>query len=56
MALDYTQALRKQEQLNAAADAAAIAAIRPAMLTQSDSVAQATALAVFRRRRTVFPA
>ena len=47
MALDYTQALRKQSQLNAATDAAAIAAIRPAMLTQPDSVAQATAAAVF---------
>jgi Flp pilus assembly protein TadG len=47
MALDYTQALRKQAQLNAATDAAAIAAIRPAMLTQPDSVAQATAAAVF---------
>jgi Flp pilus assembly protein TadG len=48
MALDYTLALRKQEQLNAAADAAAIAAVRPAMLTQSDdSVVQATAAAVF---------
>ncbi|MGD5691115.1 pilus assembly protein TadG-related protein, partial [Xanthomonas citri pv. citri] len=29
MALDYTLALRKREQLNAAADAAAIAAVRP---------------------------
>jgi Flp pilus assembly protein TadG len=47
MALDYTQALRKQSQLNAATDAAAIAAIRPAMLTQPDSVALATAQAVF---------
>ena len=48
MALDYTLALRKQEQLNAAADAAAIAAVRPAMLTQSDdTVVQATAAAVF---------
>ena len=48
MALDYTLAMRKQEQLNAAADAAAIAAVRPAMLTQSDdSVVQATAAAVF---------
>jgi Flp pilus assembly protein TadG len=47
MALDYTQALRKQSQLNAATDAAAIAAIRPAMLTQPDSVAQAAAAAVF---------
>ena len=47
MALDYTQALRKQGQLNAAADAAAIAAVRPAMLLQTDSAAQATATAVF---------
>ncbi|UPK40398.1 pilus assembly protein [Bradyrhizobium sp. 186] len=48
MALDYTLALRQREQLNAAADAAAIAAVRPAMLTQTDStVVQATAAAVF---------
>ncbi|MGY8679863.1 pilus assembly protein TadG-related protein [Bradyrhizobium sp. UFLA05-153] len=48
MALDYTQALRKREQLDAAADAAAIAAVRPAMLTQTDStVVEATAKAVF---------
>src|ERR1700749_3286327 len=47
MTLDFTQALRKKEQLDAAADAAAIAAVRPAMLMQSDSVAQATASAIF---------
>jgi len=47
MALDYTQALRKQGQLNAAADAAAIAAVRPAMLMQTDDVAQSTATAIF---------
>lgn len=48
MALDYTLALRQREQLNAAADAAAIAAVRPAMLTQTDtSVVKATAEAVF---------
>lgn len=48
MALDYTLALRKREQLNAAADAAAIAAVRPAMLTQSDTtIVKATAEAVF---------
>jgi Flp pilus assembly protein TadG len=48
MGLDYTLAVRKREQLNAAADAAAIAAVRPAMLTQTDSsVVQATAAAVF---------
>ncbi|HWZ07951.1 MAG TPA: pilus assembly protein TadG-related protein [Bradyrhizobium sp.] len=47
MTLDFTQALRKKEQLDAAADAAAIAAVRPAMLTQSDTVAQDTAYAIF---------
>jgi Flp pilus assembly protein TadG len=47
MTLDFTQALRKKEQLDAAADSAAIAAVRPAMLMQSDSVAQATANAIF---------
>src|SRR6516225_1923225 len=48
MALDYTQAVRKREQLDAAADAAAIAAVRPAMLTQTDAtIVQATAAAVF---------
>ena len=47
MTLDFTQALRKKEQLDAAADAAAIAAVRPAMLMQSDTVAAATAKAIF---------
>jgi Flp pilus assembly protein TadG len=47
MALDYTQALRKQSQLDAATDAAAVAAVRPEMLTQTDAQAKATAAAVF---------
>ena len=47
MTLDFTQALRKKEQLDAAADAAAIAAVRPAMLMQTDTVAAATAKAIF---------
>src|ERR1700761_270449 len=47
MTLDFTQALRKKEQLDAAADAAAIAAVRPAMLMQPDAVAQSTANAIF---------
>ncbi len=47
MTLDFTTALRKKEQLDAAADAAAIAAVRPAMLMQSDTVAQNTATAIF---------
>jgi len=47
LAMDYTQALRKQTQLDAATDAAAIAAVRPAMLLQTDAVAKAAALSVF---------
>src|ERR1700749_3095490 len=47
MTLDFTQALRKKEQLDAAADAAAIAAARPSMLRQSDTVARDTANAIF---------
>src|SRR5450756_958984 len=47
MTLDFSQALRKKAQLDAAADAAAIAAVSPAMLMQSDSVAQSTASAIF---------
>jgi Flp pilus assembly protein TadG len=47
MTLDFTQALRKKEQLDAAADAAAVAAVRPAMLMQTDAVAAATARAIF---------
>ncbi|MGJ5179061.1 TadE/TadG family type IV pilus assembly protein [Bradyrhizobium oligotrophicum] len=48
MALDYTKALRKQSQLDAAADAAAIAAVRPAMLTETNITdVKATAAAVF---------
>ena len=45
--MDFTQAIRKKEQLDAAADAAAIAAVRPAMLMQSDTVASDTAMAIF---------
>jgi Flp pilus assembly protein TadG len=47
MGMDYTLALRKQTQLNAATDAAVVAAVRPAMLMQTDAVATATATAVF---------
>ncbi len=47
MTLDFTQALRKKGQLDAAADAAAIAAVRPAMLMATDTVASDTAMAIF---------
>jgi Flp pilus assembly protein TadG len=47
MAMDYTQAQRRQSQLDAAADAAAIAAVTPAMMSQSTTVAQTTATNIF---------
>ncbi|MGJ4946604.1 TadE/TadG family type IV pilus assembly protein [Bradyrhizobium sp. HKCCYLS1011] len=54
MALDYTQAVRRQEQLDAAADAAAIASVRPAMLTQtSATVVQNTAATVFAAKANI---
>jgi len=47
MALDYTQAYHKQSQLNAAVDAAAIAAVTPAMMAQPASAATTAATNVF---------
>jgi Flp pilus assembly protein TadG len=47
MTLDYTQAQRRQSQLNAAADAAAISAVTPSMMSQSTSTAQTTATNIF---------
>lgn len=47
MTLDYTQAQRRQSQLDAAADAAAIAAVTPSMMAQSTAVAQTTATNIF---------
>src|SRR5271166_4157821 len=47
MAMDYTLALRKNAQLNAAADAAALAAVTPAMMAQPDANAIAAATNLF---------
>ena len=47
MAIDYTQAQRRQSQLDAAADAAAIAAVTPSMMARSTTVAQTTATNIF---------
>ncbi len=47
LSLDYTQAYRKESQLNAAADAAAIAAVTPAMMSQSVSNATTAATNIF---------
>jgi Flp pilus assembly protein TadG len=46
-AIDYGRAAQIHTKLNAAADAAALAALTPAMLQQTSSVAQAAALSMF---------
>ena len=50
IAVDYTNATIVQSKLNAAADAAALAALTPAMLQQSNDVAKAAAVAMFNAR------
>ena len=47
MTLDYSQVIRKRAQLNAAADAAVIAAVTPTMLTQPTAAAVTAATNVF---------
>ncbi len=47
MTLDYTQAVRKRSQLNAAIDAAAIATVTPSMMAQSNSAATTAATNIF---------
>ncbi len=46
-AIDYARAAQIHTKLNAAADAAALAALTPAMLQQSATVAQAAASSMF---------
>ena len=45
--IDYARAMRLETQLNAAADAAALAAVAPAMILQSDSASSAAATKMF---------
>jgi Flp pilus assembly protein TadG len=45
--LDFSSAVRRQSQLDAAADAAAIAAVTPAMMAQNSTVATTTATNIF---------
>ena len=45
--IDYARAGRFQTRVNAAADAAALAAVDPSMITQSDAAAQQAAQAMF---------
>src|SRR5580704_130507 len=47
MALDFTSAAQKRTRLNAAADGAALAAVTPYMMTQSNSVALTAATNMF---------
>jgi Flp pilus assembly protein TadG len=47
MSLDYAAATQKQQRLNAAADAAALAAVSPALMTQTTTQAQTVATNFF---------
>jgi len=47
LGLDFTSAVQKRTRLNAAADAAALAAVTPAMMTQSNSAAVTAATNMF---------
>jgi Flp pilus assembly protein TadG len=49
-AIDFTNATVVKSKLNAAADAAALAALTPAMMQQTDAVAQAAAVQMFDAR------
>ena len=48
MALDFASAMQKRTQLNAAADAAALAAVTPAMMKQTTTTAKAAASNIFK--------
>jgi Flp pilus assembly protein TadG len=50
IAIDFGYATTVKKRLDAAADAAALSALTPTMLQQSDSVAQAAATAMFKAR------
>ena len=52
MAIDYTMASDRQAQLNGFADAAALSAVTPAMMAQSDTTAQTTAENTFNAQAT----
>src|SRR5450432_4092458 len=55
MTIDYSVAARVHTKLNAAADAASLAAVTPAMMAQSDSVAVAAAQNMFTALMTGMP-
>jgi len=51
--VDYARAMRLQTHLNAAADAAALAAVDPAMILQPDSDAQSAAINMFKSQASL---
>lgn len=55
MGLDFSSAVRRQSQLNAATDAAAIAAVTPAMMAQNSTVAAAAATNIFNAKAIGLP-
>ena len=55
MAIDYSRASRLQTRLNAAADAAALAAVTQPMMTQDNPSARSTALNMFKSQITNQP-
>lgn len=56
MGVDFSSATQKRLQLNAAIDAAALAAVTPAMLTQSTAAATAAAQSIFMAQASTIPA
>ena len=53
MGLDFSSAIQKRSTLNAAADAAALAAVTPAMLTQTPAAAQTAATNIFKAQASL---
>jgi Flp pilus assembly protein TadG len=55
MGMDYTTAVSKEDALNAIADAAALAALRPQMLAQSDQASVDAATSTFNAQALTMP-
>jgi Flp pilus assembly protein TadG len=55
MGVDYTMAARRQTTLDAAADAAALAAVTPAMLSETSSQAQTVGQNMFNAQASIVP-
>jgi Flp pilus assembly protein TadG len=53
MGLDFSSAIQKRVALNAAADAAALAAVTPTMLTQTPAAAQTAATNIFKAQASL---